>query len=187
MDVQEDKFAAAFDGLDLGGPGKYSYCVTLQTLIFLVEPRPPSFERRRPRNDSRPPPRPEPFPDPRRGDRGNRPDLDVEDDFRRDRRAPPAPEIPGSPTSSHTFSTHSSNINSILNSHWLPVVFNQSRPATLLEDTGQTYVKLSSAVNYPLAEQNQIHYPGARYARFQRKARGGWIHQSVRAVSEVTR
>lgn len=125
LDAQEDRFAAAFDGLDLGAP---------------VEPRPPSFERRRPRNDPRPAPRPEPFPEPRRGDRGNRPDLDVEDDVGRDRRAPPAPEIPGSPTSSHTFSSHSSNLNSILNSHWLPDVFRQSRPATLLEDTGQTSI-----------------------------------------------
>ena len=142
LEAQEDRFAAAaFDGLDLGG-SKYSYCQGFQTLTILVELRPPSFERRRPRNGPRPLPRPEPFPEQRRGNRGNRPDLDVEDDFGRDRRAPPAPEIPGSPTSSHTFSTHSSNINSVLNAHWLPDVFNQSRPATLLEDTGQTYVML---------------------------------------------
>ena len=144
LDAQEDRFAAAFDGLGLGGPGKYSCCEKWQTLTFSVELRPPSFERRRPRNDPRPPPRPDPFPDPRRGNGANRRDPDFEDDdLGRDRRAPPAPEVPGSPTSSHTFSTHSSNLNSILNGHWLPVVFSQSQPSTLLEDTGQRYVMVS--------------------------------------------
>ena len=67
-------------------------------------------------------------------------------------RPPPAPDIPGSPTTSNTFSTQSSNLNSILSNHWLPEVFDQSRPSTLLEDTGQTYVMLASVVAYQMAD-----------------------------------
>lgn len=127
LDAQHDSFAEAFDGIDLG-----------------VADRRPSFERRRPRDGHRPQPRPEPYPDIRGGGRGDYRNPDVEDDVNRGpRRPPPAPDIPGSPTTSNTFSTQSSNLNSILSSHWLPGMFEQSRPSTLMEDTGQTSVFLA--------------------------------------------
>ncbi|KAL9070372.1 MAG: hypothetical protein Q9161_004930 [Pseudevernia consocians] len=130
LEAQHNSFVESIDGIDLGGP---------------VNLRPPSFERRRPRGGDIPQPRPEhePYPD-QRGGRGNHRDPDLEDDFMRGaNRPPPAPDIPGSPTTSNTFSTQSSNLNSILSNHWLPEVFDQSKPSTLLEDTGQTSVILA--------------------------------------------
>ncbi|CAD6593939.1 MAG: hypothetical protein ASARMPRED_008234 [Alectoria sarmentosa] len=151
LTAQEDSFAEAFDGIDLGGPGQKSYQERSQTLTFAVIPRPSSFERRRPRDEYIPQPRPEPYPGLRGGGggggRGNHRRRDMEDDFVRGaagaRRPPPAPDIPGSPTTSNTFSTQSSSLDSVLSSHWLPVVFDQHGPSTLLEDTGQSSVFLA--------------------------------------------
>lgn len=140
LDAQHASLVENVDELGLGGPGQYSFWGRPQILTFAVNPRPPSFERRRPRGGDIPQPRPEPEPHPDfRGGRGNYRNPDIDDDFMRGaNRPPPAPDIPGSPTTSNTFSTQSSNLNSALSSHWLQEVFNQSRPATLLEDTGQT-------------------------------------------------
>lgn len=138
---QHAKFVEAFDGLDVGGP---------------VINRPTSFERRRPRDDQVPPLREEPLDeritplgreplDPRGGGRDNNRPPDREDYFDRPPRRPPfAPDLPGSPTTSNTFSTHSSNLDSVLSSHWLPEVFNLSQPSTKIRDTGQTSVFLAS-------------------------------------------
>ncbi|KAF6239034.1 hypothetical protein HO173_002906 [Letharia columbiana] len=132
LDAQDDSFARAFDGIGLGDP---------------VVNRPNSFERRRPQGQNVPQPRREPQPDPRGGGRGDHRHPDMEHDFGRGaHRPPPAPDIPRSPTTSNTFSTHSSSINSVLSSHWLPEVFRQSRPATLLGDTGQTSASLAHAM-----------------------------------------
>lgn len=128
LEVQHDSVAEALDGIDLDGP---------------VIPRPASFERRRPRDEHIPQPRPEPFQRPRGGDRGGYRYPDREDEFDRGaHRPPPAPEIPGSPTTSNSYSTQSSNLNSVLSSHWLPEVFHQHRPSTLLEDPGQSSIFL---------------------------------------------
>ena len=67
----------------------------------------------------------------------------TEDDFV---QPMPIPETPGSLNTFNTFSAWPPNPNSFLINHWLPRVFEQSRPSTLLEDTTQTYVMQASIV-----------------------------------------
>ena len=164
--AQHDRFVGAFDGLGVGGRGWLPYREESQTLTFVVASRPPSFERRRPWDGGRVPPRGEPGGGPPDGGRDPHHDPDMDDRFhRRPRRPPPAPEIPGSPTSSNTTSTHSSNLNSVLNGHWLPEVFRPDLPATPLEDSGQTYVMQATVFTKHILTTVQICIISPAYAR----------------------
>lgn len=136
-----------------------------------------------------PPRREEPYPDLRGWRRDPRRDPDIDDRFPRGPHPPPhAPELAGSPTTSNTsntFSSQSSNLNSVLSSHWLREVFHPNLPSTILEDTGQTYVTLASAFVKHLFTAVQVRMSSPRYARLQRQAQGESLCRIIRAVSGI--
>ena len=119
-------------------------------------PRPPSFERRRPRTGQAHAHTAQPQFPPHESSgtgRGRRrppgpqsPPMEDYYEYRRDARPPFAPEVPHSPstsTSNTLSSSQSSNTPSLPN-HWLTSVFEQSLPTTPLEITGQSLVALPS-------------------------------------------
>ncbi|KAL8736963.1 MAG: hypothetical protein Q9181_002159 [Wetmoreana brouardii] len=117
---QKLRLESAFNNMALGDPGAN---------------RQRSFERRRPLGLFTP--APEPPLACRGGARRYRPmSPQSPPGFDQDYPwAPPAPEVPSSPTTTTTFSTQSS-IDSAFRDHWLPRVFDQSRPSTAFHQSG---------------------------------------------------
>ncbi|KAL9609051.1 MAG: hypothetical protein Q9167_006149 [Letrouitia subvulpina] len=82
---------------------------------------------------------------------------------------PPAPEVPNSPTTTTTYSTVSSMASSSLD-HWLPRLFEQSRPVTHFKDPGMVYARvhllLSEDAGHPLEriEDHELHGEKGVYA-----------------------
>ncbi|MCJ1253273.1 hypothetical protein MMC24_001084 [Lignoscripta atroalba] len=87
-----------------------------------------SFERRRPRQQTLE------QPSNRLGPRRAAPQTPGSPGFEEYGFPPPVPDVPTSPTTT-TFSTQSSSSNTV-NSHWVPVVFEQSRPTTAFVTEG---------------------------------------------------
>ncbi|KAL8955981.1 MAG: hypothetical protein Q9183_006460, partial [Haloplaca sp. 2 TL-2023] len=119
---QESRLESALNNLSLGDPGAAN--------------RQRSFERRRPPGLFTQVPDPPPMM--RGGGRRQGPISPQSppgfDDYYP--WAPPAPDVPTSPTTTTTFSTQSS-IDDSSRDHWLPRMFEQSRPTTPFRQTGE--------------------------------------------------
>ncbi|KAL8743203.1 MAG: hypothetical protein Q9190_004421 [Brigantiaea leucoxantha] len=134
LEVQETRLESTFNHMSLSDPGTA---------------RQRSFERRRPPGLSTPIPdpplasRPGVFaqaPDPPQAGRARvrrpGPQVPLSPGFDQDFAwAPPVPDVPLSPTTTTTYSTHSSAASSCYD-HWLPRLFDQSRPTTRFRDPG---------------------------------------------------
>ena len=136
--------------LSIGAPGLFvmSYMGSPNSYILGIQ-RPRSFERRRPADTV--------GPLPPRGDRRRRPTLPRNERFRGAGPQSPlfdpaspwpqAPELSSSPTTTTSFSQSSSSSSSI--THWVPKVFEQSRPNTPFITSGPAYVHLLLRESFP--------------------------------------
>ena len=154
LEVQETRLESTFNHMSLSDPGIVKRKLHDTSLCVLADhqsgtARQRSFERRRPPGLSTPIPdpplasRPGVFaqaPDPPQAGRARvrrpGPQVPLSPAFDQDFAwAPPVPDVPLSPTTTTTYSTHSSAASSCYD-HWLPRLFDQSRPTTRFRDPG---------------------------------------------------